>query len=104
MALESDDQFSRRTAWNLQENALSRALADLRATGRPILDLTRSNPTECGFDYDEKEIKSALSQPKILRYVPQPLGLLSARQAISAYYADLQEHVRAEDLVLTSGT
>jgi hypothetical protein len=47
-------KFSDRTCWNLAENRLNRTLAELRAAGKPILDLTRSNPTECGFTYDEK--------------------------------------------------
>jgi aspartate/methionine/tyrosine aminotransferase len=104
MTLESEDRFARRTRWNLNENSLSRALAALRAAGTPILDLTRSNPTDCGFEYDKKGIQCAFAHSEILRYVPDPRGMLCARDAVSSYYADLQAPVGPDDLVLTSGT
>lgn len=104
MTPESKDRFARRTRWNLDENSLSRALAALRAAGTPILDLTRSNPTDCGFEYDEKGIQCAFAHSEILRYVPDPRGMLCAREAVSSYYADLQAPVSPGDLVLTSGT
>lgn len=96
--------FSDRTRWNLEENRLSRALAKLRASGKPILDLTRSNPTECGFSWDEKGIQLALSQPKVLLYQPDPRGVTGARDAVSGYYDDLRAPVSPGDLVLTTGT
>jgi aspartate/methionine/tyrosine aminotransferase len=96
--------FSDRTRWNLSENRLSRTLAELRATGKPILDLTRSNPTECGFTYDEKGIERALAHPGILLYQPNPRGLVSAREGVGAYYEHQQIRVAPDDLLLTSGT
>src|SRR5437899_5438257 len=53
--------FADRTNWNLDTNRLSEALARYRAIRRPLLDLTASNPTECGFDYDRPAIMRALS-------------------------------------------
>ncbi len=96
--------FSDRTHWNLEENRLSRKLAELRAAGQKILDLTRSNPTECAFSYDEQRIQPALAQPTSLIYRPDPRGIKSARQAICAYYQQQQVHLPADDLILTSGT
>ena len=96
--------FSDRTRWNLAQNRLSRTLAELRATGKPILDLTRSNPTECGFTYDEKGIERAFAHPGILLYQPNPRGLVSAREAVGAYYEHQQIRVAPDDLLLTSGT
>jgi aspartate/methionine/tyrosine aminotransferase len=96
--------FSERTQWNLEENRLSRKLAELRAQGQTILDLTRSNPTECGFSYDQKRIQNALARPESLLYQPDPRGIKSARQAVSACYEQQQLHVPADDLILTSGT
>src|SRR5712691_2673988 len=55
--------FAKRTNWNLAPNRLSEALAVYRAAGKPLLDLTVSNPTECGFEYDGSEILKALSNP-----------------------------------------
>jgi alanine-synthesizing transaminase len=96
--------FSDRTRWNLEENRLSRALTELRATGKPILDLTLSNPTECGFAYDEVAIRHGFASVGILRYQPDPRGMKCAREAICAYYASQMTSVDAGDLVLTSGT
>jgi len=96
--------FSDRTRWNLEENRLSHKLAQFRASGQTILDLTRSNATECGFSYDEQEIQRALAQPASLLYQPDPRGIKSARDAVSAYYQQQQVHLPADDLILTSGT
>ena len=82
-------------------NALSAALARLRATGRPILDLTASNPTTCGFDYPEAEIRAALAAPAALRYDPDPRGARAAREAIAAHHG---HGLRIEDLLLTAST
>jgi alanine-synthesizing transaminase len=96
--------FANRTRWNLEENLLSRALTELRRAGTPVLDLTRSNPTECGLSYDEKAIVKAFAQSGILRYQPNPRGLPAAREAVSVYYRELGFSVDADDLVLASGT
>jgi alanine-synthesizing transaminase len=96
--------FSNRTQWNLAANRLSESLARVRAGRRPLLDLTASNPTECGFKYDGATILKAFIHPAALRYHPDPRGLLSARQAVCQYYAAHQEHVAAEDLLLTTST
>jgi alanine-synthesizing transaminase len=104
MTSASHDRFAHRTHWNLDENALSRTLTSLRIAGKTILDLTRSNPTECGFDYDRKRIQRAFSHSEIAVYQPDPRGMLRAREAASAYYADLETSVATNDLVLTSGT
>jgi len=96
--------FSDRTRWNLEENRLSHKLAQLRASGQTILDLTRSNATECGLSYEEQEIQRALAQPASLLYQPDPRGIKSARDAVSAYYQQQQVHLPADDLILTSGT
>src|SRR5438105_1020940 len=77
--------FSERTNWNLTTNRLSEALARYRASGRPLLDLSASNPTECGFRYDIRAIMRALCSPAALEYRPDPRGLMVARQAVADY-------------------
>jgi alanine-synthesizing transaminase len=104
MTLAFRDRFAHRAGWNLTENSLSRALSSLRIAGKTILDLTRSNPTECGFEYDQQKIQRAFSHSEIVRYQPDPRGMLRAREAVSAYYSDLQTSVVPDDLILTSGT
>src|SRR5712692_9592927 len=96
--------FAKRTNWNLAPNRLSEALAAHRAAGKPLLDLTVSNPTECGFEYDGSAILSALSNAAALSYEPNPRGLESARRAVAGYYADRKEHVSVEDIFLTTST
>jgi alanine-synthesizing transaminase len=96
--------FAKRTNWNLAPNRLSEALVAHRAAGKPLLDLTASNPTECGFDYDRSAILNALSNPAALSYEPNPRGLESARRAVAGYYADHNEDVSTEDIFLTTST
>jgi alanine-synthesizing transaminase len=96
--------FAKRTNWNLAPNRLSEALAAHRAAGKPLLDLTVSNPTECGFEYDSSAILKALSNPAALSYEPNPRGLESARRAVAGYYADRGEDVSTEDIFLTTST
>jgi alanine-synthesizing transaminase len=96
--------FADRTNWNLNTNRLSEALARHRATGRPLLDLSASNPTECGFDYDKPAILRALSNAAALDYKPDPKGLEIARRAVAAYYAARGSEVPIKDILLTTGT
>ena len=96
--------FAKRTNWNLTPNRLSEALAAHRAAGKPLIDLTVSNPTECGFEYDSSAILDALRNPAALAYEPNPRGLESARRAVAGYYADREEMVSADDIFLTTST
>lgn len=96
--------FAKRTNWNLAPNRLSKALAAHRAAGKPLLDLTVSNPTECGFEYDGAAILEALSNPAALTYEANPRGLECARRAVAGYYADRKEIVSVEDIFLTTST
>ncbi len=96
--------FADRSNWNLNPNRLSEALAQHRAAGEPLFDLTASNPTACGFDYDRRAILQALCSPAALTYEPNPKGLETARRAVAAYYAARGDEVPAEDIVLTTST
>jgi alanine-synthesizing transaminase len=97
--------LSERTAWNRAENELTRMLTKLRATGTRILDLTRSNPTECGFAQDETRIAGAFAASGISRYSPDAKGLIVARAAICSYYREKHRvFLTSDDLLLTSGT
>src|SRR5438445_10393028 len=96
--------FAKRTNWNLAPNRLSEALEAHRAAGKRLLDLTVSNPTECGFEYDSAAILDALRNPAVPAYEPNPRGLESARRAVAGYYADRGEAVPADDIFLTTST
>jgi alanine-synthesizing transaminase len=96
--------FSDRTNWNLDTNRLSAVLALHRAARKPLLDLTASNPTKCGFDYETHAILRALCNSAALEYDPDPSGLESARRAIAAYYAARGDEVSVEDVIVTTST
>jgi aspartate/methionine/tyrosine aminotransferase len=96
--------FAERTRWNLAANRLSQALARHRAGGRKLLDLSASNPTECGFQYDQQAILGALCSQEALHYHPDPLGLKIAREAVTGYYASLSLQVDPASQVLTTST
>ncbi|HMD37871.1 MAG TPA: pyridoxal phosphate-dependent aminotransferase [Candidatus Acidoferrum sp.] len=96
--------FAKRTNWNLESNRLSAALAAHRAAAKPLIDLTVSNPTECGFRYEEEAILRALQNPAALKYDPNPRGLVAARSAVAQYYAERGALVLIDDIFLTTST
>src|SRR6185312_7126500 len=96
--------FAARTQWNLASNRLAKALEEVRARGGEVLDLTASNPTECGFQYDGASILKALITPAVLKYHPDPRGLTAARKAVLEYYARRGETLALDDLFLTTST
>jgi alanine-synthesizing transaminase len=98
--------FSKRTDWKLHENAYTRALRAYHRSGKPVLDLTASNPTLCGFPYDGDAILASLQAREVLHYDPDPKGLPSARAAVVAYYREMNPGVNVdpENLILTTGT
>jgi alanine-synthesizing transaminase len=96
--------FSDRTAWNLESNPLSKALANRIASAKQVIDLTESNPTKCGFHFEAQQILEALSHPASLNYDPVPQGLLSARNAVVDYYRSHECAVNVNDIFLTTGT
>ena len=106
--------FADRTNWNLEMNRLATALAEHRAAGKRVIDLTASNPTTCGFKYDHEAILQALANPDALVYEPNPKGLETARRAVADYYAARgeaggntpmpAERISIDDIVLTTST
>ena len=97
-------QFSQRTDWPLRHNRLTELLERRRREGLPVLDLTVSNPTSCGFAYPEDELLRAFSNPAILHYTPDPKGLLTARQAVCDYYRKAAVQLDPENVLLTAST
>lgn len=96
--------FSRRTDWPLAPNRLSELLRERRARGLPVLDLTESNPTRCGFEFDAEEILSPLRNARSLFYEPDPRGLLTAREAVAQYYSLRGVQLEPEQIFLTAST
>jgi len=102
--------FASRTNWNLQPNRFAKALEEHRRSGKPLFDLTNSNPTTCGFSYPEERLFAALQDRRVLRYEPESQGLRHAREAIADYYCGrsgffgAQTQVDPSRIVLTSST
>jgi alanine-synthesizing transaminase len=96
--------FSSRTNWPLAPNRFSTALEKHRASGRELLDLTASNPTNIGLRYDAEAILAALANPSALEYRPDAKGMRVARDAVSAYYGERGASIDPERLVLTTST
>ena len=95
--------FSSRLPATLAPNAVSRAVAALRAVGAPLLDLTESNPTVVGLPYPD-DLLAPLSDSRARVYTPDPRGLASARAVVAAEYARGQSRVSPDRIVLTSST
>jgi alanine-synthesizing transaminase len=96
--------FASRTDWSLTPNRLSRLLEERRRQGLPILDLTESNPTRCGFNFDAEKLVGALADPRSLTYEPDPRGLLAARCAVAGYYAERGIQLVPGQIFLTTST
>src|SRR5260370_36037854 len=86
--------FSSRTEWKLELNRFTLAHREMLRAGREILDLTISNPTRVGIEYDPAAILDALRNPKWLDYDPQPKGLRTARGAWAEYYAGVSHRLK----------
>jgi alanine-synthesizing transaminase len=96
--------FSRRTSWDTMESDWAKLLRERRESNLPTLDLTASNPTRCGFDYDSTQILRPLADPAAMDYNPDPHGMLSAREAICQYYRDHAAAVTPDQIFLTTST
>ena len=97
-------RFSGRTGWDLRASSFATAVRVARADGRRLIDLTVSNPTVCGFEYDAAGILGPLGNVEALLYDPDPRGMLVAREAVVVYYRDQGAEVSADDIVLTTST
>ena len=69
-----------------------------------LLDLTASNPTTVGLHYERERILRALQHPQALEYEPASKGILPAREAVAAYYAERGITLSPERIVLTVST
>lgn len=93
--------FSSRTPESQAPNRLTRLLSERTA---PYLDLTVSNPTAVSLAVDVAPALVALGDARSARYEPDPRGLLSAREAVSAWYAARGAAVDPSRIVLTASS
>ena len=95
--------FSNRLPGHTEVNALSRAVASLKAAGTALIDLTESNPTR-GAALCCRSAQHGNVRPRAVLRPPQPFGLRSAREAVSADYARRGVAVDPECIVLSAST
>jgi aspartate/methionine/tyrosine aminotransferase len=96
--------FSHRSHFDLSPNRIAGALSTARASGRPLLDLTESNPTRANLRYDRATIVAALACPDALVYEPTAFGLAAAREAVADHISAQGAHVDPSRVVLTAST
>jgi aspartate/methionine/tyrosine aminotransferase len=89
-------------------NAWARRLAELRAAGAELFDLSEANPTRTGLSgvgpAERRAMEAAYAAALEGGYQPDPRGLKVAREAVAGYYAS--RHLAADPghIVLTTGT
>jgi len=96
--------FSRRTSWDRTTNRYTEAIDRRRRDGSEVLDLTASNPTTIGLSFRDAELLQSLGNREVVTYQPVAKGLLPAREAVAAYYAEKGSAVSPDDLILTTST
>jgi alanine-synthesizing transaminase len=96
-------RFSKRTDWNTEESELSLAHGRRIAAGLPVVDLTASNPTRCGFTY-AAGLLEPLMDATALEYDPEPKGSMWAREAVCRYYEQHEVLAEAKRIILTTST
>ena len=95
--------FSSRVPRELALNRLSTSIAAHRASGKPLIDLTVTNPTGADIRYDD-DLLAPLGSIAGLTYTPEPFGMRSARRAVADDYARRGISVAQERIVLTAST
>ena len=96
--------LSRRVPAPESPNRLMTAFRNLRSGSHRLIHLVETNPTRCGFSYDEVGIRRAAADAGILQYRPDPKGSLDARLAVQSYYRDCGVEVHPDRILLTSST
>jgi alanine-synthesizing transaminase len=95
--------FSARTSWDRTPNAHTLAAARKRAEGRPLLDLTESNPTRVAL-VDLTPLIQELGHARGAAYEPAALGHPIARAAVAEHYARRGLAVDPRQVLITAST
>jgi aspartate/methionine/tyrosine aminotransferase len=95
--------FSDRTRFDLRPNRLAERLAERRAAGAPLIDLTQSNPTRAGLP-EATDLLAPLAADTARRYDPVPFGLPQARAAVAGDFARRGVSLDPDRIVLHAST
>jgi aspartate/methionine/tyrosine aminotransferase len=95
--------FSSRVPADLGSNRLANAVQRTHAQGRPLVDLTESNPTRVDLRYPA-DLLAPLADPRGLLYAPSPFGLIEARCAVAQDYERRGMSIAPDRIALTAST
>ena len=95
--------FSERTRFDLRPNALAARLAERRAAGAQLIDLTQSNPTRAGLARPP-DLLAPLADAAALGYDPVPFGLPQARAAVARDFARRGYPLEPDRILLHAST
>ena len=96
--------FSTRTNWPLAPNRLAVLLRERRDRGLPILDLTESNPTRCGFELDAEKILAPLNDARALQLSAGPARPAHRSGSRSGVLWERGVHLDPDQIFLTAST
>jgi alanine-synthesizing transaminase len=96
--------FSHRTIWERRSSDFAARLERIRGSGRQLLDLTESNPTRCGLEWDPAELGSLLGDRRAAAHEPPPHGSREARAAVARYLADRGAAISPDRVFLAPST
>lgn len=97
-------RFSGRIPLRFDRNELAERRHQLEAAGTALLDLAASNPTSASLPYPEDWFHPPAGAAALLAYEPDPMGIMPARQAVVAYYADHGVRVSPDAILLQAST
>lgn len=98
--------FSQRSRFETNPNPLTEALERRRSQNLPILDLTGTNPTNCGLARQVAELQALalLGRSSASLYSPSAQGLFEAREKLSTYLSTKFSTVLPEHLHLVASS
>jgi hypothetical protein len=96
--------FSTRTDFFTEKNALSLEKRKHLEAGKQVIDLSESNPTRAGIVLGEERIREAFDVAANGLYEPNPRGLPKARIDIAKRLMQQKKRVDPETLFLTAST
>lgn len=102
--IPADDFFARRVQWETASNPLTHCHTQLLKENVSLLDLTCTNPTQCGFKYPSHWFDKLSHGSSNVTYNPTSLGLMSAREAVVAYYGTHGHNVSVDQILLVSSS
>jgi alanine-synthesizing transaminase len=91
--------FASRLPARIDPSPLAALIAEIRASGVELLDLTESNPTRAGISYPTREILAGFQDDRALGYDPESLGLPHARALVAELHG-----VKPDRVMLTAST